>query len=126
MEQDQSITGQTRRSDAESLGESSLFFEADRMGHLVPIKLKKRCIRYKDCVPGRTYMDSTSFSHVMKQGKCPLVAFSGSGNSKWFRGYLLLLGARKTIILRVNENGSFHSKLTTFPHDKCPARGYRH
>jgi hypothetical protein len=94
-------------STAKSLGEANLFIQLEGKTTLLAVKLKKRCISSSDCIKGRTYLDCTSFSNAINKKRCPLVAFSRNGNNNYQRGYLLHLGVRKTVIIRLNPDNSF-------------------
>eukprot|EP00984_Skeletonema_dohrnii_P017367 scaffold7888_cov78-Skeletonema_dohrnii-CCMP3373.AAC.3 len=72
-------------SNASSFGVANLFFQVGSEAILRRAQLTKRCISSNDCVPGRTYLDTTSFSCVLKKDKCPLIAFSINGSDDTFR-----------------------------------------
>ncbi len=102
------------RSSAPSHGVGDLFIQLEGTTILYRIKLEKRCITSSDCIKGRTYLDSTSFSLATKKRTCPLVAFSRNGTNKYQRGYLLHLGVRKTVIIGLKPDNSFMKQLFEF------------
>mmetsp|Transcript_17282 Transcript_17282/g.34532 ORF Transcript_17282/g.34532 Transcript_17282/m.34532 type:complete len:782 (-) Transcript_17282:118-2463(-) len=113
MQQYINVLDKHGHSTASSLGQANLFFQLGSNTFLSPARLTKRCISSKDCIKGRTYMDSTSFSCAMKKNECPLVAYSENG-IKYKRGYLLYLGVRETIIIGLKPDDSLKSTVTKF------------
>ena len=101
------------QSTAPFFGEANLFFQIEDEPRLELIEISKRCIKSSDCIQGQTYMDTTSFSNVLKRKECPLVAYSFNGR-KYMRGYLLRLNVRRTIIVRLKNDGSFYPGVPDF------------
>ena len=100
-------------SNASNFGVANLFFQVGSEAILRSAQLTKRCISSNDCVPGRTYLDTTSFSCVLKKDKCPLIAFSINGVI-YKRGYLLYLGVIETVVIELKSDGTFRSHVTKF------------